>query len=238
MEVWPGDTVETRCGPVGTRWGPVGARWGPRVDHQVWTKCRPAGAGTRWGHGGDQVGPGGDPVGTRWGQVGTTWGPPGGDQVETSRGGDQVGTRWGHGGDQVGPGGDPVGTRTNGPAMKHGHSWQDKAAVPLKYKAFDNYNNDGKPIKRHAARYLRIFEGIGWAAYTTCLSMGLPSCLGCGISIFPSAGLSRRVRCVISPTTTDPMAQTSGCTKRSNPHPARSCCVHAPARRRKPTTGM
>ena len=110
---------------------------------------------TRWGHGGDQVRPGGDPVGTRWGQVGTTWGPPGGDQVETSRGGDQVGTRWGHGGDQVGPGGDPVGTRTNGPAMTHGHSWQDKAAVPLKYKAVDNYNNDGKPIKTHEARDMR-----------------------------------------------------------------------------------
>ena len=39
--------------------------------------------------------------------------------------------------------------------MKHGHSWQDKAAVPLKYKAFDSYNNDGKPIKRHAARDMR-----------------------------------------------------------------------------------
>ncbi len=98
-----------------------------------------------------------------------------------------MGTRWGYSGDQVRPGGDPVGTRTNGPAMQHGHSWQDKAAVPLKYKTFDNYNNDGKPIKRHAARYLRIFEGIGWAAYTTCLSISLPSCLGCGISIFPSA---------------------------------------------------
>ena len=56
-----------------------------------------------------------------------------------------MGTKWG-----------PVGTRTNGPAMKHGHSWQDKAAVPnLKYKAFDSYNNDGKPIKRHAARDMR-----------------------------------------------------------------------------------
>ena len=201
-------------GGVGTtRWGPGGDQPGlGLVGVQVGTRWGPSGA--RWGPGGVEVGPGGP-----------TWGPPGGDQVETSRGGDQVGTRWGHGGDQVGPGGDPVGTRTNGPAMKHGHSWQDKAAVPLKYKAVDNYNNDGKPIKRHAARdmrppncqYLRIFEGIGWAAYTTCLSMGLPSCLGCGISIFPSAGLSRRVRCVISPTTTDPLAQTSGCTKRSNP---------------------
>ena len=67
--------------------------------------------------------------------------------METSQGGYQVGTRWGYSGDQVGPGGDPVGTRTNGPAMKHGHSWQDKAAVPLKYKAFDNYNNDGNPSR-------------------------------------------------------------------------------------------
>ena len=46
-----------------------------------------------------------------------------------------------------------VGTQC--PAMKHGRSWQEKAAVPLKYKAFDSYNNDGKPIKKHAARDLR-----------------------------------------------------------------------------------
>ena len=36
----------------------------------------------RWGHGGDQLWPGGDPVGTRWG--------PRGDQP----GGGPVGTRW------------------------------------------------------------------------------------------------------------------------------------------------
>jgi len=117
-----GDHVGTRWGPGGARWGAGGAKWGPRGDHQVGTRWRPAGAGTRWGPG----------VGTRWGpggdQVGTTWGPPRGDQVWTSRSGDQVGTRWGYNGDQVGPGRDPVGTRTNGPAMKHGHSWQDKAA--------------------------------------------------------------------------------------------------------------
>ena len=56
-------------------------------------------------------------------------------------------------------------------------------------------------------QYLRIFEGIGWAAYTTCLSRGLPSCLGCGISIFPSV--------VFSPTTTqrlDPLVPARGCT--------------------------
>ena len=35
-------------------------------------------------------------------------------------------------------------------------------------------------------QYLRIFEGIGWAAYT-CLSMGLPSFLGCGIFLVPSS---------------------------------------------------
>jgi hypothetical protein len=126
-----------------TRWGPGGDQPGlGLVGVQVGTRWGPSGA--RWGPGGVEVGPGGP-----------TWEPPGGDQVETSRGGDQVGTKWGHGGDQVGPGGDPVGTRTNGPATTHGHSWQDKAAVPLKYKAVDNYNNDGKPIKTHEARDMR-----------------------------------------------------------------------------------
>ena len=54
-----------------------------------------------------------------------------------------------------------------------------------------------------AVWYVLVIEGKGWAAYNTCL-----------ILFCPSTGLSRRV--TKHDARRDPLAQTSGCTKRSN----------------------
>ena len=54
-----------------------------------------------------------------------------------------------------------------------------------------------------AVWYVLVIEGKEWAAYNTCL-----------IFLCPSTGLSRRV--TKHDARRDPLAQTSGCTKRSN----------------------